>query len=157
VKSHTIIEAHPDVYQQMIDSGWAERPGVRILYGRWQDMGSELKEYDGIFFDTFSEHYVHMTEFHALLPKILRPGGLYSFFNGLAPRCRFFHNVYSRIVAQDLERLGFDTQFMELPVDTANKGVWEKHWDGVANRYWFQDTYRLPIVYWKEEQESDGT
>jgi protein arginine N-methyltransferase 2 len=141
----------------MIDSGWAEKPGVRILFGRWQDVAKDLGKYNGIFFDTFSEHYEHMAAFHALLPRILKPQGIYSFFNGLAPRCQFFHIVYCRIVAEDLKRLGFQTQYMELPVDTASKGKWGEHWVGVANRYWFHDVYRLPIVYWEEEgDERDG-
>ncbi len=53
---HTIVEAHPDVYDHMVRQGWAQRPGVRILKGRWQDVLPELlaeAPYDGIFFDTY--------------------------------------------------------------------------------------------------------
>ncbi|KAG2293629.1 hypothetical protein Bca52824_040298 [Brassica carinata] len=48
---HTIIEAHPDVYKRMIESGWGEKENVRIVFGRWQDVLGELDEcgYDGIF------------------------------------------------------------------------------------------------------------
>lgn len=53
-RSHTIIEAHPDVLQRMRELGWDKKPGVRILAGRWQDVIGELEEYDGIFFDTYS-------------------------------------------------------------------------------------------------------
>jgi type IV protein arginine methyltransferase len=63
---------------------------VRVLFGRWQDVVGQLEQYDGIFFDTYSEHYLHMREFHNLLPRILKKDGLYTFFNGLAPRCPFF-------------------------------------------------------------------
>lgn len=63
---------------------------VRVLHGRWQDVAGELEQYDGIFFDTYSEHYLHMREFHELVAKILRKDGIYTFFNGLAPRCPFF-------------------------------------------------------------------
>ena len=56
-KSHTIIEAHPDVHRRMLQQGWDRRPGVRIIFARWQDCLDELTDYDGIFFDTFSEHY----------------------------------------------------------------------------------------------------
>jgi protein arginine N-methyltransferase 2 len=51
--SHTIIEAHPDVYAKMIADGWDKKEGVRILFGRWQDVVDQLETYDGIFFDTF--------------------------------------------------------------------------------------------------------
>jgi protein arginine N-methyltransferase 2 len=50
--SHTIIEAHPDVYAHMVAQGWDKKPGVRILFGRWQDVLPRLETYDGIFFDT---------------------------------------------------------------------------------------------------------
>jgi hypothetical protein len=63
---------------------------VRVLFGRWQDVAGQLEKYDGIFFDTYSEHYLHMRAFHDLLPQILKKDGIYSFFNGLAPRCPFF-------------------------------------------------------------------
>jgi protein arginine N-methyltransferase 2 len=37
-KSHTIIEAHPDVYEHMIQTGWGEKENVKIVFGRWQDV-----------------------------------------------------------------------------------------------------------------------
>jgi type IV protein arginine methyltransferase len=61
---HTIIEAHPDVYQKMIDDGWDKKPGVKILFGRWQDLMDQLQLYDGIFFDTFGEYYDDLKQFH---------------------------------------------------------------------------------------------
>lgn len=47
--SHTIIEAHPEVYKRMLETGWGEKPNVRILFGRWQDVLSQLDSYDGKF------------------------------------------------------------------------------------------------------------
>lgn len=72
--------------------------GVRILYGRWQDVLSQLGQYDGIFFDTYGEYYEEMHEFHQQLPRILKSGGVYSFFNGLASDNIFFHLVYGRLI-----------------------------------------------------------
>jgi protein arginine N-methyltransferase 2 len=37
-----------------------------------------------------------MREFHQQLPRLLRPGGVYSYFNGLASDNFFFHMVYGR-------------------------------------------------------------
>lgn len=45
--SHTIIEAHPEVYDRMIRAGWGEKENVKILFGRWQDVISVLESYDG--------------------------------------------------------------------------------------------------------------
>lgn len=45
--SHTIVEAHPDVYKRMIESGWGEKENVKIVFGRWQDVLPQLESYDG--------------------------------------------------------------------------------------------------------------
>lgn len=96
-RSHTIVEAHPDVYAHMLRLGWGDKPGVTILHGRWQDVLPRLGQYDGIFFDTYGEYYQEMAGFHEALPRLLRrPAGVYSFFNGLAPDNIFFHTVYGR-------------------------------------------------------------
>ncbi|CAL5437141.1 unnamed protein product [Camellia sinensis] len=36
-----------------------------------------------VFFDTYGEYYEDMREIHQHLPSLLKPGGIYSFFNGL--------------------------------------------------------------------------
>jgi hypothetical protein len=67
-RSHTIMEAHPAVLERMRADGWAERPGVRILGGRWQQtlpvLLAEGMQFDGIFFDTYGERYRDMADFH---------------------------------------------------------------------------------------------
>lgn len=45
--THTIIEAHPEVYKRMIQTGWADKQNVKIVFGRWQDVISQLETYDG--------------------------------------------------------------------------------------------------------------
>lgn len=32
VRSHTIIEAHPDIYAEMIRRGWDKKPGVKAIF-----------------------------------------------------------------------------------------------------------------------------
>lgn len=59
---HVIIEPHPDVLEHMRAQGWYDRPGVRILEGKWQDfVDSEtiasIGGFDVVYTDTFSEHY----------------------------------------------------------------------------------------------------
>lgn len=99
--SHTIIEAHPDVYAHMLQLGWDKRPGVRILFGRWQEVLPQLGTYDGIFFDTYGEYDQEIHYFHEQLPRLLKPTGVYSFFNGFASDNFFFHSVTSRWAAAD--------------------------------------------------------
>ncbi|GAB2218937.1 hypothetical protein Drorol1_Dr00002170 [Drosera rotundifolia] len=105
--THTIVEAHPDVYDRMLCAGWGEQENVRIVFGRWQDLLPQLDSYDGIFFDTYGEYYEDLREFHQHLPRLLKPGGIYSFFNGLCGDNAFFHVVYCHLVSLELEDLGF--------------------------------------------------
>ncbi|KAJ3326613.1 hypothetical protein HDU76_012773 [Blyttiomyces sp. JEL0837] len=166
--SHTIIEAHPDVYRKMIEDGWDKKPGVKILYGRWQDVLGELETYDGIFFDTFggmllstdsflmrvtqfftfsfiessiSEFYDDLRTFHEAVPNILREDGIYSYFNGLAGSNIFFHAVSCAIAEADLEEMGLTTQTEEIVMETLGDDVWQ----GVRRAYWTLPLYRLPI------------
>lgn len=80
-------------------------------------------------------------DFHALLPRLLRPGGTYSYFNGLAADNAFFHAVYCALVKGELGRLGLETEFVALPINVTDAKIWE----GVRNRYWQLDTYFLPV------------
>ncbi|XP_073032643.1 protein arginine N-methyltransferase 2 [Primulina eburnea] len=140
--SHTIIEAHPEVYNRMLQTGWGEKKNVKIIFGRWQDVLSQLKSYDGIFFDTYGEYYEDMREFHHHLPHLLEPGGIYSFFNGFCGSNAFFHMVYCQLVALELEHLGYFTQLIPLPVKDC---LGEDTWEGVKHKYWQLDTYYLPV------------
>ena len=61
-KHHVIIEAHPDVLKHMRGLGWYEKPGVKILEGKWQSFldSEELLSvggFDAVYTDTFSENY----------------------------------------------------------------------------------------------------
>jgi tRNA G46 methylase TrmB len=44
---HTIVEAHPEVYERMLRTGWGKKDNVKIIFGRWQDVLSQLESYDG--------------------------------------------------------------------------------------------------------------
>jgi len=100
--AHTIIEAHPAVVAKARRDGWAER--ASLVEARWQDAlvpggaARALAPYDAIFYDAYAEDYSDMRELHALLPELLAPGGVYSFFNGLCPDNIFFHGVVCQLV-----------------------------------------------------------
>ncbi|KAJ3019636.1 UNVERIFIED_CONTAM: hypothetical protein HDU68_010578, partial [Siphonaria sp. JEL0065] len=137
---HTIIEAHPDVYAYMIEKGWDKKEGVRILFGRWQDVVDQLEVYDGIFFDTFGEDYDALKEFHELLPNILAEDGIYSYFNGLAGSNPFFHEVSCAIAESDLQDMGISTTIEKINMETLGDEVWQ----GVSRKYWTLPIYNLP-------------
>ncbi|XAR48404.1 Guanidinoacetate N-methyltransferase [Bertholletia excelsa] len=148
--SHTIVEAHPEVYDRMLRSGWGEKKNVKIIFGRWQDILPQLESYDGIFFDTYGEYYEDMREFHQHLPSLLKPGGIYSFFNGLCGSNAFFHVVYCQLVSLELENLGYSTQLVPLPVKDC---LGEEVWKGVKHKYWQLDTYYLPVCQSIQDSE----
>jgi type IV protein arginine methyltransferase len=95
----------------MKELGWDKKEGVRIVFGRWQDVLPELEIYDGIMFDSmffniplfcsrvdslyiaFAESDDDLAEFHEHLLDLLRPEGIYTFFNGLAATNPFFHGI----------------------------------------------------------------
>ncbi|XP_052201174.1 protein arginine N-methyltransferase 2 isoform X2 [Diospyros lotus] len=148
--THTIVEAHPEVYDRMLRAGWGEKENANIIFGRWQDVLPQLKSYDGIFFDTYGEYYEDMREFHQHLPSLLKPGGIYSFFNGLCGGNAFFHVVYCQLVSLELESLGYSTQFIPLPVKNC---LGEEVWEGVKHKYWQLDTYYLPVCQSIQDSE----
>ncbi|KAG0468842.1 hypothetical protein HPP92_018170 [Vanilla planifolia] len=139
---HTIVEAHPDVYDRMLRAGWGEKENVKIVFGKWQDVLPQLGSFDGIFFDTYGEYYEDMREFHQHLGRLLKPNGIYSYFNGLCGGNPFFHVVYCELVALELGNLGYSTQFIPLPVKDC---LPEDIWKGVKHKYWLMDTYSLPV------------
>jgi protein arginine N-methyltransferase 2 len=69
------------------------------------------------------------------------PGGVYSFFNGLAGVNYFFHAVYCQIAQLELQQLGLATTFTPLDVHVADAKVWQN----VKDRYFTLDKYLLPV------------
>ena len=96
--------------------------------------------FDGVFFDTYGERYSDMSDFHDLLPRIVKPGGVYSFFNGMCPFNIFFHGVACELVKTELAALGFRIVFVPLQIQLD-----PSTWDGVNRKYWQRDVYYLPV------------
>ena len=144
VRSHTILEAHPGVLAEMESTGWPDKPGVRVIRGRWQETISQIPDasLSAVFFDTYGEYDSDMREFHAHLPRILRPGGRYSFFNGLCPDNLFFQNVACQVVALELQALGLSCDFVEVTLEAPDEDTWK----GVARPYFHSSTYYLPMA-----------
>ena len=153
-KKHVIIEAHPDVYQHMIRKGWDKKENVDIRFGRWQDVIDDIAneyEFTGIFFDTYGESYDEIREFHEHLPKLMSKNDkfVYSYFNGFCPDNVFFHMVYNKLIARELNELAnLETKFERVKVEKID-------WTGVSGhgKYWDMETYFLPTCTLKLEEE----
>ena len=104
----------------------------------------------GIFFDTYGEYYDDLREFQSHLPALLKPSGIYSFFNGMCADNAFFHTVYCHIVALELSQQGLTTDYVPLPVSHC---LSEEMWGEVKRKYWQLDTYQLPVCYRAESEE----
>ncbi|KAF8210331.1 S-adenosyl-L-methionine-dependent methyltransferase [Mycena galopus ATCC 62051] len=145
---HVIIEAHPDVLKHMKELGWYEKPGVRILEGKWQDfintdkIGALVPEggFDIVYTDSFSEDYPALRRFFGYLPLLLGPRSRFSFFNGLGATNATIYDVYTRVSEVHLADVGFNVMWSD--VDVSDQG---DRW-GNSRRYFTCPIYRLPLV-----------
>lgn len=150
---HYICEAHPDVLDQMRKTGWYDKPNVVILEGRWQDkLDGLLAEggvfFDGIYYDTFSEHYEDMLNLFDYVIGLLKPLGIFSFFNGLGADRKVVYDVYKRLVELDLSNFGLECRFqnIEIPETTFQKGDFGSVWNEVRRPYWSGSVYYHPEI-----------
>ncbi len=52
------------------------------------------------------------------------------------------------VVKLQLDKLGFDAEFLQCQIQTNN----DKVWDGIRRKYWHnRDVYYLPKVTWNDE------
>ncbi|KAF7117422.1 hypothetical protein CNMCM5793_006367 [Aspergillus hiratsukae] len=143
--AHHIVEAHPAVVAEMKRKGWAEKPGVVIHEGRWQDILPALvaqgETFDAIYYDTFAESYADFREFfseHVI--GLLEQEGRWGFFNGMGADRQISYDVYQKVVEMELFEAGFDVEWEEIKVPKL-----EGEWTGVRRPYWVVDNYRLPL------------
>lgn len=142
---HHIIEAHPSVITEMKRTGWADKPGVFIHEGKWQDIVPNLvgegQQFDAIYYDTFAESYSDFRDFfteHVI--GLLDQNGRWGYFNGMGADRQISYDVYQKVVEMDLFEAGFDVEWEEIPVPKL-----EGEWSGVRRPYWVVDCYRLPV------------
>ena len=99
----------------METDGWMRRENVRVCAGRWQDVVPQLVQeiesgiiepFNGVFFDTYAEDDLDLTEFHEYLPRIMAksPYARYSYYNGMCPDSVFFHGVACETTRLRLQR-----------------------------------------------------
>ncbi|KIL66244.1 hypothetical protein M378DRAFT_75536 [Amanita muscaria Koide BX008] len=145
---HVIIEPHPDVLKHMRDLGYYERPGVKVLEGKWQDFVDNdeilgVGGFDVVYTDTFSENYTDLRKFFETLPNLLAgPDSRFSFFNGLGATNPLFYDVYTHIAELHLAEVGLDLEWYD--VDVAEEDGEKDRW-GQSREYFTVPLYRLPI------------
>ena len=144
---HYICEAHPDVLAKMKADGWYDKPNVVVLEGRWQDSLNKLLDkgdvfFDGVYYDTFSEHYEDMLDLYDVIVGLLKPEGIFSFFNGLGADRPLCYDVYKRIVELDLAQYGLKCEFTIL-----NIGKSLPDWKEVNRSYFNCDYYYHPSIH----------
>ncbi|KAL4878961.1 S-adenosyl-L-methionine-dependent methyltransferase [Aspergillus karnatakaensis] len=144
-EAHHIIEAHPSVVAEMKRKGWADKPGVTIHEGRWQDILPNLVTegvmFDAIYYDTFAESYADFREFFTeQVIGVLEQDGKWGFFNGMGADRQISYDVYQKVVEMDLFEAGFDVAWEEIEVPKL-----EDEWNGVRRPYWNISKYRLPL------------
>lgn len=144
---HFIIEPHSDVLAQMKTNGWYDKPNVVILEGTWQQQLPHLLDsgifFNGIYYDTFSEHYEDMLELFDYIVGLLKMNGTFSFFNGLGADREIVYEVYKKLVEIDLSEYGLEVSFENINVD-------ELDWQGIKQSYWNCPVYYHPIVKFKQ-------
>ncbi|KAM9888936.1 hypothetical protein OXX79_012509, partial [Metschnikowia pulcherrima] len=125
-------------------------PNVVILEGRWQEQLDKLLSsgevfFNGIYYDTFSEHYQDMLELFDYVVGLMKPHGVFSFFNGLGADRQVIYDVYRKLVEIDLENYGLMCNFTEVkvPEDTMRKGD-ASVWEGIRKAYWSCPTFYHP-------------
>lgn len=150
---HYICEAHPDVLEKLRKDGWYEKKNVVILEGKWQEKLDELLSngeifFNGIYYDTFLEHYSDMLELFDYVVGLLKPHGVFSFFNGLGADREIIYEVYKKLVEIDLNNYGLNCKFTEIEIpkemlqDNDDKSVWDK----VKRSYWSCPVYFHPEI-----------
>ncbi|KAI5450621.1 Arginine N-methyltransferase 2 [Naganishia albida] len=154
--SHTVIEAHPQVLEHIKKRKFNQKPGVKILDGRWQDWCKEdkLEEllkateesgggFDIVFIDTFAEGYEELKDFFEVLPGILEgPDSVFSFWNGLGATNPTIYDVASDLAALHLDDVGMKTEWHDVIVD---ESIAEGTWKGIKRKYWDLRVYKLPV------------
>jgi len=151
---HYIVEAHPQVLDKMKSLGWYDKPNVVVLEGTWKTqlpkLLDERVQLDGIFYDTFSEHYKDMLQLFDTICGLLSFDGIFSYFNGLGADRQICYDVYKQVALFNLKDYGFDIEFEQIPVQVSNNT-----WDNIKREYFKLDTYALPIVKFADQLDEE--
>jgi len=137
VKSHTVIECHPDVAKKAIDDfrESVEQSTFHLFTGFWEDVTPQMADesFDGILFDTYplTEEEVHANHFWFFKEahRLLKKGGILTYYSDEPKYFSTKHLI-------KLKEAGFhDINFEVCEVDTPPDC-----------EYWQYDTMIAPII-----------
>lgn len=106
----------------------------------------EGEPFDAIYYDAYAESYRDLHEFFEAVVSLLKPDGIFSFFNGLGADRYIVNDVYSVVVSLDLAGFGMDVNYLTIPVNL-DEETWK---DTKTGRYWELDRYLLPVCKFVE-------
>ncbi|MFN3565052.1 MAG: hypothetical protein ACK4V1_03580 [Burkholderiaceae bacterium] len=127
VRSHTIIECHPDVLTSCTQwsAQYAGR-AIRIVAGRWQDVIGSLGSFDAIAFDAYpldesewTAHYVddvtYARHFFATASAHVRPGGVFTYYSN---ECDSLSRSHQRALLEHFSKVSIGrTDGLSPPAD----------------------------------------
>jgi len=137
----------------MRETGWYDKPGIKILEGKWQDFldSDDLLSsggFDVIYTDTFSEDYSDLRQLFEHLPDLMADAdSRFSFFNGLGATNPSFYDIYTHISELHLANVGIDVDWSDIDVSL---DIEEDRW-GQSRDYFSLPIYRLPIGKMKQQ------
>lgn len=136
--SHTIIEPHIDVLDQMEKNGWFLKPNVKIYQGKWQEYINGLGQFDGIYYDTWGDRGLY-SNLIPMLHQLLKVGGVFSFW--------WAKNTPNKELEEILDIKYFNLEYKKIKIPLKKPGV-------VKEDYYIDpqlDEVLLPIVTKKKD------
>lgn len=118
--SHTIVEPHIDVLSQMKKNGWFSKPNIKIYQSKWQDCIQKLKQFDGVYFDTWDNDDKFYTNVIPNLHRLLKVGGIFTFWY---PR-----NTPSEKLEEKLDSKYFNLEYKKIKIPLKKPEVVKKEY-----------------------------
>ncbi len=121
IKSHTIIEKHPEIYKKACE--WAkDKPNVTILHGDWFDMINTLnRKFDGIFHDTHRD--VNKEVFPKLSTKLANEDCIMTMFN-YGTKIKFPNTDVVKVKLKGEAKSYFDREYFNIIYTHMVNGKW---------------------------------
>lgn len=121
IKSHTIIEKHPEIYKKACE--WAkDKPNVTILHGDWYHILPVIgKTFDGIFHDTHRD--INKEAFPKLSTKLANEDCIMTMFN-YGTKIKFPNTDVVKVKLKGEAKDYFDREYFNVIYSHMVNGKW---------------------------------